>query len=66
MTESVINFPSQAVSDLEKLSEKYGLDVAKAIKHEWFDGTNNKFHGNINISKYNNKGFTSKLIKDKI
>ena len=48
MTESVINFPSQAVSDLEKLSEDYGLKVAKAIKHEWFTGATSKFDGNVN------------------
>jgi len=48
MTESVINFPSQAVSDLEKLSKKYGEQVAKAIKHEWFTGVNSRFSGNIN------------------
>ena len=48
MTESVINFPSQAVSDLEKLSDEYGLKVAKAIQQEWFNGSNNKFEGNIN------------------
>ena len=48
MAESVINFPSQAVSDLEKLSEKYGLDVAKAIRQEWFNGAISKFDGNIN------------------
>ena len=36
MTENYIDFPSQAVSDLEKLSEDYGLRVAKAIKQEWF------------------------------
>jgi|TARA_B100000073_G_scaffold162053_1_gene133975 hypothetical protein len=48
MAESVINFPSQAVSDLEKLSEKYGLEVARAIKHEWFSGATSKFTGNIN------------------
>ena len=48
MTESVINFPSQAVSDLEKLSHEYGEKVAKAIKHEWFEGSTNKFEGNIN------------------
>ena len=29
-----INFPSQAVSDLEKVSEDYGLKVARAIKQE--------------------------------
>ncbi len=48
MTESAINFPSQAVSDLEKLSEKYGLEVAKAIKWEWFSGTTSKYSGNLN------------------
>ena len=48
MTESVINFPSQAVSDLEKLSNDYGLKVAKAIRQEWFTGATSKFDGNIN------------------
>ena len=42
MTESVINFPSQAVSDQEKMSQKYGLEVARAIKQEWFGATNIK------------------------
>ena len=39
MAESVVKnyFPSQVVSDLEKLSYEYGLKVAKAIEHEWFD-----------------------------
>jgi len=43
MAESVINnyFPSQVVSDAEKLSYDYGLKVAKAIETEWF----NKDHG---------------------
>jgi len=38
MAESVINnyFPSQVVSDAEKLSYDYGLKVAKAIESEWF------------------------------
>ena len=48
MRDSQINFPSQAVSDLEKMTKEYGEKVAKAIKHEWFDGTTNKFDGNIN------------------
>ena len=48
MADSVINFPSQAVSDLEKLSDEYGLKVAKAIRHEWFDGTASKFFTNHN------------------
>ena len=40
MAESVINsyFPSQVVSDLEKMSYDYGLKVAKAIETEWFNG----------------------------
>jgi len=39
MAETIINrhFPSQVVSDLEKVSYDYGLKVAKAIQHEWFD-----------------------------
>ena len=48
MTESVINFPSQAVSDIEKMSQDYGLKVAQAIKHEWFNGVTSKFDGNMN------------------
>ena len=48
MAESVINFPSQAVSDLEKLSDDYGLKVAKAIENEWFTDTNDKFRTNLN------------------
>ena len=42
--EHSINFPSQAVSDLEKLNEKYGLKVARAIRHEWFSGTTSKYN----------------------
>tara|TARA_R100001480_G_scaffold120114_2_gene119004 strand:- start:1685 stop:4102 length:2418 start_codon:yes stop_codon:yes gene_type:complete len=29
-------FPSQAVSSAEKASEKYGLEIAKAVESEWF------------------------------
>ena len=38
MAESVINrhFPSQVVSDLEKMSYDYGIKVAKAIQYEWW------------------------------
>ena len=43
-----IYFPSQAVSDMEKLSEEYGLKVAKAIKHEWFSGTTSKYDNSKN------------------
>jgi len=70
MAESVINnyFPSQVVSDAEKLSYDYGLKVGKAIETEWFNkdrgynrySTNqNNFHnlrlyasGNQSIQKY--------------
>ena len=57
MAESIINrhFPSQVVSDLEKMSFDYGLKIAKAIQHEWwsnssgsssarFGGNKSKFH----------------------
>ena len=38
MAESVVKnyFPSQVVSDAEKLSYDYGLKIAKAIEQEWF------------------------------
>ena len=48
MIESIKNFPSQAVSDLEKLSHEYGEKVAKAIRHEWFSGTSSKYYNNLN------------------
>ena len=48
MAESVVyNFPSQAVSDLEKMTQEYGLKVARAIEHEWFSGATSKYSGNI-------------------
>ena len=48
MAESVINryFPSQVVSDLEKMSYDYGLKIAKAIQHEWFGESHGRYHGN--------------------
>jgi len=70
MAESVVKnyFPSQVVSDLEKMSYEYGLKVGKAIQQEWFyidNGTNryrtnhNNFHnlrlyarGEQSIQKY--------------
>ena len=52
MAESVIQsyFPSQVVSDDEKNSFEYGLNVAKAIQHEWFhvETGYNKYKTNIN------------------
>jgi hypothetical protein len=32
------HFPSQVVSDVEKISYEYGLKIGKAIEAEWFDG----------------------------
>ena len=62
------NFPSQVVSDAEKISYEYGLKVAQAIEGEWFDEENqttrytharNNFHnlrlyarGEQSIQKY--------------
>jgi len=44
------NFPSQVVSDAEKLSYDYGLKIAKAIEHEWFnkDSGINRYHKHYN------------------
>tara|TARA_R110002167_G_scaffold109118_4_gene278239 strand:- start:3291 stop:5681 length:2391 start_codon:yes stop_codon:yes gene_type:complete len=70
MAESVItNFPSQTVSDMEKMLPEYGRKVAKAIESEWFWGTTskysdgyNKFHnlrlysrGEQSVEKYKNE-----------
>jgi len=67
MRRSNTNFPSQVVSDQEKLSKEYGLEVARAIENEWFDGSgynryltdSNRFHqlrlyarGEQSIQKY--------------
>ena len=43
MAQSVIRsyFPSQVVSDVEKVSYEYGLKIAKAIENEWFDSNSN-------------------------
>ena len=43
-------FPSQTVSDAEKLSYDYGLKVAKAIETEWFHDSknNNRYRNNYN------------------
>ena len=49
MAESVVKnyFPSQTVSDAEKLSYDYGLKIAKAIEQEWF-------HNDRQGSRYRN------------
>ncbi len=52
MAESGIKsyFPSQTVSDAEKLSYDYGLKVGKAIEQEWFynDRNLNRYRSNHN------------------
>ena len=52
MAESGIKsyFPSQTVSDAEKLSYEYGLKVGKAIETEWFNDNrnNNRYRNNFN------------------
>jgi len=52
MAESGIKsyFPSQTVSDAEKLSYDYGLKVGKAIEQEWFnnDSSSNRYRTNKN------------------
>ena len=54
MAESVIKsyFPSQVVSDAEKLSYDYGLKVAKAIETEWFHNENNHARFATNKNDY--------------
>ena len=39
------SFPSQAVSDIEKMSMEYGSKVGSAIEHEWFNtsGSYNRY-----------------------
>ena len=52
MAESGIKsyFPSQTVSDAEKLSYEYGLKVGKAIEQEWFNDQrgSNRYKSNYN------------------
>jgi hypothetical protein len=53
MAESVHNnFPSQVVSDVEKLSYDYGLKVGKAIESEWFEQDRNSNRYVINKNRF--------------
>ena len=47
-------FPSQTVSDAEKLSYDYGLKVAKAIEQEWFNDDRNMNRYKSNHSNFHN------------
>jgi hypothetical protein len=50
-TNSNSSFPSQVVSDEEKSSYEYGMQVAQAIEQEWFQGGRS---GNRYAQSYNN------------
>ena len=56
MAESGIKsyFPSQTVSDAEKLSYDYGLKVGKAIEQEWFNDDRNMNRYRSNHSSFHN------------
>ena len=45
-------FPSQVVSDAEKASYEYGLEVARAIENEWFGKDTNSNRYNINQAEF--------------
>jgi len=50
-------FPSQVVSDVEKVSYEYGLKVAQAIEDEWYgDNTSNK-GSNYNMHGHSQRHF---------
>ena len=53
-TQPKTSFPSHAVSEIEKASEDYGLQVANAIEHEWFkkDSGSTKYYNSR--QNYNN------------
>ena len=55
MAESVVKgfFPSQVVSDQEKISAEYGLKVAKAIENEWFDRDSSNLRYRNNQAEFN-------------
>jgi len=56
MADSVIKnyFPSQVVSDVEKISYEYGLKVAKAIEKEWLDNNSAKNKYLLNQNNFHN------------
>ena len=56
MAESGIKsyFPSQTVSDAEKLSYEYGLKVGKAIEQEWFNNDRNMNRYRSNHNNFHN------------
>jgi len=47
-------FPSQVVSDIEKISYEYGLKIAQAIESEWFDKTQGSNRYIYNTQNFHN------------
>jgi hypothetical protein len=54
-------FPSQAVSDFEKVSYDYGLKIAKAIEAEWFYNSNDGY--NYYSRRYSSNGDTYRSLR---
>ena len=54
-------FPSQAVSDIEKVSYDYGLKIAKAIETEWFYNSNDG--QNYYSRRYTSNGDTFRSLR---
>jgi hypothetical protein len=50
-------FPSQVVSDLEKISYDYGLKVAKAIESEWYSDNHGRIGASYSLYSHNQKNF---------
>ena len=50
-------FPSQVVSDIEKVSYDYGLKVAQAIEHEWYGDNQSARGANYNMHGHNQRNF---------
>ncbi len=44
---SSVGFPSQFVSDAEKATDEFGLQIGQAIQYEWFkkDGNGSRYYG---------------------
>lgn len=56
MANQIVNsfFPSQVVSDQEKMSYEYGLKVGRAIQQEWFSGNAGNIRHNTNQKSFHN------------
>ena len=50
-------FPSQIVSDIEKVSYEYGLKVAQAIEHEWYYDNQGVYGTNYSMHLQNQRNF---------